>query len=283
MTAATPTLPGDLDLGLRRLRLGAMRRLAPELLVTAKTQRWAPEEFLRTLIETEIASRDASNARGRMKQAAFPVTKSLDEFNVAASSVKPATFDYLACLEWIAADRRQGECLSRRPRRHRQRPSPRRARPRRGPRRSPGPILHRRRSRRNALPGPRRQLRRPGHREHPQGRPHPDRRDRIRSPRRQRRPTPVPPRRRRLRTTLTRQRIPLALRRLGPLPPRAHHRRQPPRSATPSLSDRRHRRRVIPHERSPRQERTNQAHNQVKTRRGAGTSHGHRRGLQPGH
>ena len=49
MTAATPTLPGNLDAGLRRLRLGAMRRLTPELLVTAKTQRWTPEEFLRTL------------------------------------------------------------------------------------------------------------------------------------------------------------------------------------------------------------------------------------------
>ena len=55
MTANPPTLPGDLDRGLRRLRLGAMRQLAPELLVTAKTQRWAPEEFLRTLLETEIA------------------------------------------------------------------------------------------------------------------------------------------------------------------------------------------------------------------------------------
>jgi DNA replication protein DnaC len=109
MTATTPSLPSDLELGLRRLRLGAMRRLAPELLVTAKTQRWAPEEFLRTLIESEIASRDASNARARMKQAAFPVTKSLDEFNVSASSVKPATFDYLASLEWIAA--KENACL----------------------------------------------------------------------------------------------------------------------------------------------------------------------------
>ena len=86
-----------------------MRRLAPELLVTAKTQRWAPEEFLRTLVETEIASRDASNARARLKQAAFPVVKTLDEFNVAASSIKPATFDYLASLEWIAA--RENVCL----------------------------------------------------------------------------------------------------------------------------------------------------------------------------
>ncbi|MDT5346984.1 MAG: hypothetical protein QOH91_271 [Mycobacterium sp.] len=33
------------------MKMAAMRGLAPELLVTAKTQRWAPEEFLRTLIE----------------------------------------------------------------------------------------------------------------------------------------------------------------------------------------------------------------------------------------
>jgi len=109
MTAPTPTLAGDLDAGLRRLRLGAMRRTAPELLITAKTQRWTPEEFLRTLVETEIASRDASNAAARLKAAAFPVLKTLDEFDVAESSVKPATFDYLASLEWIHA--RENVCL----------------------------------------------------------------------------------------------------------------------------------------------------------------------------
>ena len=57
------------------------------LLMVAKTQRWKPEEFLRTLVEAEIASRDASNARARMAAAAFPVTKTLDEFDVDASSV----------------------------------------------------------------------------------------------------------------------------------------------------------------------------------------------------
>src|SRR3954451_4408679 len=81
----------------------AMRRLAPELLLTAKTQRWKPEEFLRTLIEAEIASRDESNVRTRMRQAAFPVAKRLEDFDVAASSIPPATFDYLASLEWIRA------------------------------------------------------------------------------------------------------------------------------------------------------------------------------------
>lgn len=109
MTTAPPALPADIDAGLRRLRLGTMRRLSAELLVTAKTQRWAPEEFLRTLIDAEIASRDASNARERMRQAAFPVTKTLEEFNVATSSVKPATFEYLSSLEWVRA--KENLCL----------------------------------------------------------------------------------------------------------------------------------------------------------------------------
>ena len=103
MSAPAPGLPPDLEAGLRRLKLAAMRALAPELLVTAKTQRWSPEELLRTLVEAEIAARDASNARARLKAAAFPVRKTLDEFDLAASSVPKATFDYLASLEWVRA------------------------------------------------------------------------------------------------------------------------------------------------------------------------------------
>jgi DNA replication protein DnaC len=104
MTAATaPALAADLDTGLRRLKLGTMRRLAAELMVTAKTQRWSPEEFLRTLLDAEIASRDESNARARMKAAQFPVLKTIEEFDVPSSSIPQATFDYLASLEWIRA------------------------------------------------------------------------------------------------------------------------------------------------------------------------------------
>jgi DNA replication protein DnaC len=103
VTAPTPALAPDLHAGLRRLKLAAMRTLAPELLVTAKTQRWAPEELLRTLVEAEICARDASNARHRLKAAAFPVVKTLQEFDVTASSIPRATFDYLASLEWIGA------------------------------------------------------------------------------------------------------------------------------------------------------------------------------------
>jgi len=102
-------LAPDLHAGLRRLKLAAMRALAPELLVTAKTQRWAPEELLRTLVEAEITARDASNARHRLKAAAFPVVKTLEEFDVAASSIPRATFDYLASLEWVT--RRENVCI----------------------------------------------------------------------------------------------------------------------------------------------------------------------------
>jgi DNA replication protein DnaC len=109
MSAAPPALAPDLTQGLRRLKLAAMRQLAPELLVTARTQRWAPEELLRTLVEAEITARDASNARTRLKTAAFPVTKTLDEFDLGVSSIRKATFDYLASLEWIRA--RENLCL----------------------------------------------------------------------------------------------------------------------------------------------------------------------------
>jgi DNA replication protein DnaC len=109
MTAAPPPLAADLSQGLRRLKLAAMRHLAPELLITAKTQRWTPEELLRTLVEAEITARDASSARTRLKNAAFPVTKTLEEFDVAVSSVPAATFAYLSSLEWITA--RENLCL----------------------------------------------------------------------------------------------------------------------------------------------------------------------------
>ena len=184
MATAAPQLAADLEAGLRRLRLGAMRRLAAELLVSAKTQRWQPEELLRTLVEAEIASRDASNARARLKQAAFPVTKDLEEFDVACSSIKPATFDYLASLEWIAA--KENLCLV-------------------GPAGTgkshllvalgqqaveagmPRPLLHRPGADRDAPQGSGGQFGRPGDRADPESRPHPDRRDRLRADGRHRR------------------------------------------------------------------------------------------------
>lgn len=110
MSAATPApLDAGLHAGLRRLKLAEIRKIAPEVLVVARTQRWKPEDLLTTLVEAEIAARDRSNLRARMKNAAFPVEKSLDEFDVNASSVPRQSFDYLSGLEWIEA--KENLCL----------------------------------------------------------------------------------------------------------------------------------------------------------------------------
>ena len=106
----TQPLDPELEAGLRRLRLRGMRELAPELLQTAKTQRWPPHELLGTLVREEIASREASNQRARLKAAGFPATKTLDTFDLKVSSLPSATFEFLASLEWL--ERNDSLCLA---------------------------------------------------------------------------------------------------------------------------------------------------------------------------
>ena len=99
--AAAAPLDADLEAGLKRLKLSTIRKAAPEVLLTAKTQRWAPEETLRVLVDLEIESRDRSNTRNRMAAARFPIVKTFDEFNIAESSIPPPSHDYLITLDWI--------------------------------------------------------------------------------------------------------------------------------------------------------------------------------------
>lgn len=51
-----------------------------------------------------MAARDASNVVNRLKAAGFPpVTKTLESFDVAGSSIQPKVFANLSSLEWIRA------------------------------------------------------------------------------------------------------------------------------------------------------------------------------------
>jgi DNA replication protein DnaC len=109
MTAIAPPLEADLVAGLKRLQLAHFRAVAAETLQTATTQRWTPEALLRMLIATEVAGRNAANLAARLKTAGFPVAKGFDDFQIAASSVPPATVDYVASLEWLQA--RENLCL----------------------------------------------------------------------------------------------------------------------------------------------------------------------------
>lgn len=98
MTTTAAPLAADLTAGLKRLKLATIRAIAPEVLQTATTQRWKPEEVLRALVEAELAARDATNLARRHKAAGFPVAKTFDGFDVAASSISQPTIDYLTSL-----------------------------------------------------------------------------------------------------------------------------------------------------------------------------------------
>ena len=56
----------------RRLKLPHIRRTLPDLIPTAKAQRWDPAEVVRVLLAEEAAGRDRANLHTRRKRAGFP-------------------------------------------------------------------------------------------------------------------------------------------------------------------------------------------------------------------
>lgn len=96
----TTTIDEVVDL-LRQLRLPHMRRHAPEVLTTAKAQRWEPAEAIRALLVEELAGRQASSINTRRKAAGFPTGKTFDTWNPAISSIPQPTQRSLTTLEWI--------------------------------------------------------------------------------------------------------------------------------------------------------------------------------------
>lgn len=98
---AAPPLPDDLDTLLRRLRLPHVRRHAPDVLATAKAQRWDPAEVLRALFGEEAAGRDRAGLATRRARAGFPTGKTFEVWDPAASSVPLPTQQALRTLEWV--------------------------------------------------------------------------------------------------------------------------------------------------------------------------------------
>jgi DNA replication protein DnaC len=74
MTDTTAPIEQVVDL-LRQLHLPHMRRQAPDLLTTAKAQRWDPAEAVRALLTEELAGRRASSINIRRTAAGFPTGK----------------------------------------------------------------------------------------------------------------------------------------------------------------------------------------------------------------
>jgi DNA replication protein DnaC len=101
ITTTAPPLPDDLEALLRTLRLPHMRRVAAEVLATAKAQRWEPGEVLRALLTEERRGRDRSAVASRRAAAGFPTGKTFTSWRDAVSSIPEPTQAALRTLEWV--------------------------------------------------------------------------------------------------------------------------------------------------------------------------------------
>lgn len=100
-TPTPPPLPDDVEALLRRLRLPHIRRAAPEVVATARAQRWEPVEVLRVLFGEEAAGRDRSALATRRAQAAFPTGKTFAAWDESVSCIPHPTQAALRTLEWV--------------------------------------------------------------------------------------------------------------------------------------------------------------------------------------
>jgi len=83
------------------MRLPYLRTAAPEVLATARAQRWDPAEVLKVLLTEEIRGRDDATRRTRRKTAGLPAGKTFASWREGDSSIPLGTQTGLATLEWI--------------------------------------------------------------------------------------------------------------------------------------------------------------------------------------
>jgi DNA replication protein DnaC len=100
-TPTAPQLPTELDALLRRMRLPYLRHIAPDVLATAKAQRWDPGETLKVLLEEEVRGRDEATRVMRRKAAGLPAGKTFNSWHPGDSSIPIPTQQSLATLEWV--------------------------------------------------------------------------------------------------------------------------------------------------------------------------------------
>jgi DNA replication protein DnaC len=95
-------LPAEVEQLLRRMRLPHIRRVAPEVIATARAQRWEPVEVLRVLLAEEVAGRERSALATRRAAAGFPTGKTFGAWDPSLSSIPAPTQQALRTLEWVA-------------------------------------------------------------------------------------------------------------------------------------------------------------------------------------
>lgn len=101
MTSVAPPVLDELVALCRRLRLKYVREQMPDVLLTAKAQRWDPAETLRVLLIAEAEGRDRATIENRRKKARFPAGKTFDVWDPTRSPIPQPTQNALRGLEWV--------------------------------------------------------------------------------------------------------------------------------------------------------------------------------------
>jgi DNA replication protein DnaC len=76
-------------------------RPGPDILATAKAQRWDPTEVIKALLLEEVTGRERSALATRRTTAGFPTGKTFDAWQESASSIPQPTQQALRTLEWV--------------------------------------------------------------------------------------------------------------------------------------------------------------------------------------
>src|SRR3712207_7685535 len=102
MTAKAAAVGERLPCLLAKLKAPRVLERLEQTAARAREEGWPYEQFLETLLEAEVFARDAAGARQRIRHAAFPAHKTLEDFDFAAQpgAEKPLIL-HLAQLTWI--------------------------------------------------------------------------------------------------------------------------------------------------------------------------------------
>jgi DNA replication protein DnaC len=88
----------------RPMKAPAAARALPKLAERAREEEWSYERFAEALLSTEVASRESSGGRLRIRAARFPQHKTLEEFNFTFQrSVKRQVIEHLGQLDFLHA------------------------------------------------------------------------------------------------------------------------------------------------------------------------------------
>jgi DNA replication protein DnaC len=86
----------------RALKAPAAARALPKLAERARAEEWSYEQFIATVLKTEIDSRDSHGGQARIKAARFPARKTLEEFDFAFQrSIKKTAIVHLGQLDFL--------------------------------------------------------------------------------------------------------------------------------------------------------------------------------------